>query len=42
MNVTLLPHAKMTDEIVRDRNVNVGLLDGVLAVGIAWIILLLF
>jgi uncharacterized membrane protein YjfL (UPF0719 family) len=42
MNVTLLPHAKITDEIIRDRNVNVGLLDGVLAVGIAWIILLLF
>ncbi|HLH43355.1 MAG TPA: DUF350 domain-containing protein [Bryobacteraceae bacterium] len=42
MNITLLPHARITDEIVRDRNVNIGLLDGVLAVGLAWMILLLF
>jgi len=39
---TLLPHARVADEIVRDRNVNVGLIEGVLAVGIAAIILLLF
>jgi uncharacterized membrane protein YjfL (UPF0719 family) len=42
VNVTMLPHARVADEIVRDRNVNVGLIDGVLAVGVAWIILLLF
>ena len=39
---TLLPHAKVTEEIVRDRNVNVSLIEGVFAVGIAGIILLLF
>ncbi|MBV8846236.1 MAG: DUF350 domain-containing protein [Bryobacterales bacterium] len=39
---TLLPHARVADEIVRDRNVNVSLVEGVLAVGIAAIILLLF
>ena len=38
----MLPHARVTEEIVRDRNVNVGLIEGVLAVGIAAIILLLF
>jgi uncharacterized membrane protein YjfL (UPF0719 family) len=39
---TLLPHARLTEEIVRDRNVNVSLIEGVFAVGIAAIILLLF
>jgi uncharacterized membrane protein YjfL (UPF0719 family) len=38
----LFPHARIADEIVRDRNVNVGLIEGILAVGIAAIILLLF
>ena len=38
----LLPHARIAEEIVRDRNVNVGLIEGILAVGIAAIILLLF
>jgi uncharacterized membrane protein YjfL (UPF0719 family) len=38
----LLPHAKVEEEIVRDRNVNVSLIEGVFAVGIAAIILLLF
>jgi uncharacterized membrane protein YjfL (UPF0719 family) len=41
-NITLIPHARVAEEIVRDRNVNVGLIDGVLAVGIAGMILLLF
>jgi uncharacterized membrane protein YjfL (UPF0719 family) len=40
--VTLLPHARVSEEIVRDRNVNAGLIEGVFAVGIAAIILLLF
>ena len=40
--VTLLPHARLNEEIVRDRNVNVSLVEGVLAVGIAAIILLVF
>ena len=39
---TLLPHSRPKDEIVRDRNVNVGLIEGVLAIGIAVIILFLF
>ena len=39
---TLLPHARVNEEIVRDRNVNVSLIEGVFAVGIAAIILLLF
>jgi uncharacterized membrane protein YjfL (UPF0719 family) len=39
---TLLPHARVNEEIVRDRNINVSLIEGVLAVGIAAIILLLF
>jgi uncharacterized membrane protein YjfL (UPF0719 family) len=38
----LFPRARTVEEIVRDRNVNVGLIEGVLAVGIAAIILLLF
>ena len=38
----LLPGAKVAEEIVRDRNVNVSLIEGVFAVGIAAIILLLF
>jgi uncharacterized membrane protein YjfL (UPF0719 family) len=41
-NAALLPHARVADEIVRDRNVNVGLIEGVLAVGVAGMILLLF
>jgi uncharacterized membrane protein YjfL (UPF0719 family) len=40
--VALLPGARMKDEIVRDRNVNAGLIEGVLAVGIAAIILFVF
>jgi uncharacterized membrane protein YjfL (UPF0719 family) len=38
----LLRRASIVDEIVRDRNVNVGLIEGVFAVGIASTILTLF
>jgi uncharacterized membrane protein YjfL (UPF0719 family) len=38
----LLRRARVADEIVRDRNVNVGLIEGVFAVGIAATILILF
>jgi uncharacterized membrane protein YjfL (UPF0719 family) len=40
--VALLPGAHLTQEIVRDRNVNAGLIEGVFAVGIAAMILYLF
>lgn len=38
----LLPNARIEEEIARDRNVNAGLIEGVLAVGIATVILFLF
>jgi uncharacterized membrane protein YjfL (UPF0719 family) len=38
----LLPGSRMVQEIVRDRNVNAGLIEGVFAVGIAAMILYLF
>jgi uncharacterized membrane protein YjfL (UPF0719 family) len=41
-DMVLLPNARIADEIVRDRNVNVGLVEGVVAVGIGSIILFLF
>lgn len=41
-DLVLLPDANIPDEIVRDRNVNAGLIEGVLAIGIAAIILFLF
>ena len=41
-DVALLPHSRPTEEIVRDRNINVGLIEGTLAIGIAAIILFLF
>lgn len=41
-DLTLLPGARISEEIVRDRNVNVGLVEGVLAAGIAAIILFVF
>lgn len=41
-DLALLPHAKIDEEVVRDHNVNAGLIEGVLAVGIAAIILFLF
>lgn len=42
VDLALLPHARIDEEVVRDRNVNAGLIEGVLAVGIAAIILYLF
>lgn len=41
-DLVLLPNAEIPTEIVRDRNVNAGLIEGVLAIGIAAIILYLF
>jgi uncharacterized membrane protein YjfL (UPF0719 family) len=41
-DLALLPNARIADEIVRDRNVNVGLVEGVLAVGVAAVILFVF
>ena len=41
-DAALLPHARIAEEIVRDRNVNIGLVEGVLAVGIGALILYLF
>jgi uncharacterized membrane protein YjfL (UPF0719 family) len=41
-DLALLPGARIKAEIVRDRNVNAGLIEGVLAVGIAAIILFVF
>jgi uncharacterized membrane protein YjfL (UPF0719 family) len=41
-DLALLPGARISDEIVRDRNVNVGLVEGVLAAGVAGIILFVF
>lgn len=40
--VSLLPGSRLKQEIVRDRNVNAGLIEGVFAVGIAATILYLF
>ena len=42
VDAALLPNARIPDEIARDRNVNVGLLEGVLAAGVAAIILMVF
>ena len=41
-DLALLPGARISEEIVRDRNVNVGLVEGVLAAGVAAIILFVF
>ena len=41
-DLLLLPNASIPEEIVSDRNVNAGLIEGVLAIGIAAIILFLF
>jgi len=40
-DLALLPQANIGEEVVRDQNVNAGLVEGVLAVGIAAIILFL-
>jgi uncharacterized membrane protein YjfL (UPF0719 family) len=42
VDLALLPNARIAEEIVRDRNINVGLIEGVLAVGISAIILFVF
>jgi uncharacterized membrane protein YjfL (UPF0719 family) len=42
VDAALLPNARIAEEIARDRNVNVGLLEGVLASGVAAIILVVF
>jgi uncharacterized membrane protein YjfL (UPF0719 family) len=42
VDAALLPNARIPEEITRDRNVNVGLLEGVLAAGVAAIILMVF
>ena len=41
-DLVLLPNARISDEIARDHNINAGLIEGVLAMGIAAIILFLF
>ncbi|MDZ4797654.1 MAG: DUF350 domain-containing protein [Bryobacteraceae bacterium] len=41
-DLALLPNARIADEIVRDRNVNAGLIEGVVALGIAFLILFVF
>jgi uncharacterized membrane protein YjfL (UPF0719 family) len=42
VDLALLPNARIHDEIVRDRNVNVGLVEGVLAIAVAAIVLFRF
>lgn len=42
VDTALLPKARIADEIVRDRNLNVGMIEGVLAAGVAAIILVVF
>jgi uncharacterized membrane protein YjfL (UPF0719 family) len=42
VDAALLPNARIAEEIVRDRNLNVGMIEGVLAAGVAAIILVLF
>ena len=41
-DLVLLPNANIPEEIARDHNINAGLIEGVLAIGIAAIILFLF
>lgn len=42
VDLLLLPNARIAEEVVRDRNVNVGLVEGTLAVCVASVILFLF
>ncbi len=42
VDLALLPSARIQEEIVRDRNVNVGLVEGVLAIAVAAIVLFRF
>lgn len=41
-DLALLPNARIEQEIVRDRNVNAGLIEGTIAVGVAALILFVF
>jgi uncharacterized membrane protein YjfL (UPF0719 family) len=41
-DLALLPNARIADEIVRDRNVNVGVVEGVIAISVALLILFVF
>ena len=41
-DLALLPNARIANEIVQDRNTNVGLLEGVIAVAVALLILFVF
>jgi uncharacterized membrane protein YjfL (UPF0719 family) len=41
-DLALLPDARISEEIVRDRNVNVGVVEGVIAVSVALLILFVF
>lgn len=41
-DLALLPGTRIVEEVVRDRNVNVGLVEGVLAAGVACLILFAF
>jgi uncharacterized membrane protein YjfL (UPF0719 family) len=41
-DLALMPDARIADEIVRDRNVNVGLLEGAVALSVAGLILFVF
>lgn len=41
-DLVLLPDARIPEEIARDRNLNAGLIEGTLAIGVAAIILFLF
>jgi uncharacterized membrane protein YjfL (UPF0719 family) len=41
-DLALMPNARIADEIVRDRNVNVGLLEGSVALAVAGLILFVF
>lgn len=41
-DLALLPDARISEEIVRDRNVNVGLIEGVIAVAMGLLILFIF
>lgn len=41
-DLALLPNARIAEEVARDRNVNAGLIEGVVAVGVAALILYVF
>jgi hypothetical protein len=41
-DMALLPNARIADEIVRDRNVNAGLIEGAVALSVGALILFVF